>query len=188
MPAPFIILGLIVMYLLFYTKKSVGVWICTVGLLTLMLGYIVPNVELNNVTSVNVMCLLGLIILCVACVLICPQSARGSLLAVLTIGALYIVLFRVDNDYYSVFNITPLILTILTVCMVLCKSTYGAIFMVIISNIFVEVINVFVASIEGLYAVMFSTQIVMSMIVEISVLLFIRLLLHFVKVVRYAKK
>ncbi len=188
MPFTFVVCGLILLYLIFYQYHSHSAKIAMVAIISVMLSYIVAPIQLSSSTAINVLGLAGMLLALVALLLQTPAKWNTFMVIVTISVAVYIVLYRINSSYYSIFNFIPLFSLISILCIMLCKTIHGAQVAVLGSYIAIDIVNMMISSIEQLYYTLYSTETLGVVLLSLLTVTMTKAMLLSVRGRLYAKK
>lgn len=188
MPVIFIVSGIVMLFLIFFAKKSFNCMLSIISLLALMLSYIIAPVEIGGILALNTLMLFGVVMLIVSLLCSGVKISINNLLIVTLVGVIYVVIYKLDSIYYALFNILPLFSIISIFCIVLTKDAKTAVFNIVLCVIVTEIINVIIADIENLYYVMFGIDTITLMGLSIGVVALCKIMLTGLRRKIYAKE
>lgn len=144
MPIVFILLGVIVLYLLFYQvciphkKTLIVLIICT------MIGFFIPYITILNGLLVNFFILIPLFIFDVYCIVQLGKLPSVLFLAILSVTSLiYVLIVIIDMEFSTVINPIYTMLGVVLISILLSRKVYFSLAYLISSLLLFDLLNLF---------------------------------------------
>lgn len=165
MPFSFVCLGVCFIFLMFFMDyKKRGNILVVAGILTLLVGFFVGEIELKT-CSINILNVIGVLVIFVG--ILCLNS-RFNWVRVVSLpfvtGLFYYVLNVIDVDMNMFFNLVPSLLVVCVVSLVCFNNPKESILVVLLSGFVLEIINYFFILEDVGYLALFSHDFIVCIV------------------------
>lgn len=187
MTIEFILLGVLLIYVIFYfdLKKQDNIMFF-LAILFFMIGYFVKNAEFYFL-SINFFNLFGLLYLIVYSLISIKNIKTNAIYGGMLIAILYILINYIKLDFNMFFDLNPIIFIMISVNFINCYTIKESILSSCLGIILCEIFNIFFMRPKLEFVAIFSEEIIVCVVFSVISIVVIKLLDKIVKGLRYEK-
>ena len=143
MPISFVFIGIMIIYIMFYVQKSFYKNGLLVLLITILIGFFVPEINFTSGILINVFILMPIIILDVCFILKLNKKILVTLFVLLLIsGILYSLIILFNIEFSTLFNSLYAFIITSTIAIICCPKNILCVSYIITNFIVCDILNV----------------------------------------------
>lgn len=176
------------MYILFYVKISKYKIAWVVSLILFLCSYFMSSFSINSDLSIGILQFCGIVVI-FSVYFSCSKKIIPIILFITIIqcGA-YLLMYNINSNNYNLFNALPVIIIESIPLILFMKDYKKGIEYLCCSCVAIEIVNMIISMVEGVYFVMFSVSMMQNIVLICCVYMFVTQIIRLFHGVKIWKK